>query len=178
MNNDTASVEQATPVVPEPATPAKPTRLMSLDALRGFDMFWIVGGDALVKASARRSPPDTVSSPIRWSTSSGQGFHFEDLIFPMFVFIVGGSLVFSTGRTIEQYGRRAAVSRIIRRALLYVSVGIFYYGGFSRPLEKIRLLGVLQRIAICYLFAGPDLLLLRPAWRVSSGVWACWPATG
>jgi predicted acyltransferase len=64
------------------------------------------------------------------------------------------SLVFSTGRTIEREGRGRAVARIVRRAVLLYLLGIFYYGGFSTPFERIRLLGVLQRIAICYLFAG------------------------
>ncbi len=155
MNNDTPSVEQATPVVPEPATPAKPTRLMSLDALRGFDMFWIIGGDELVKAIGKaKSSPITDELARQMDHAEWQGFHFEDLIFPMFVFIVGASLVFSLGRTIEQFGRRAAVSRIIRRALIMYLLGVFYYGGFSGSYEKIRLLGVLQRIAICYLCAG------------------------
>src|SRR5204862_206042 len=40
--------------------------------------------------------------------------------------------------------------------------GIFYYGGFAGPVEKIRLLGVLQRIALCYLFAGWLFVWLRP----------------
>ena len=82
------------------------------------------------------------------------GFRFEDLIFPMFVFIVGVSLVFSLSRTIEEHGRQAAIVRIIRRAVLMYLLGIFYYGGFSTSFDQIRLLGVLQRIAICYLCAG------------------------
>jgi len=72
----------------------------------------------------------------------------------MFVFIVGVSLVFSLTRTLEQEGRRGAVWRILRRAVPMYLLGVFYYGGFSTPFQEIRLLGVLQRIAITYLFAG------------------------
>jgi predicted acyltransferase len=128
---------------------------MSLDALRGFDMFWIVGADGLVQALRKVSDNRAVQGlahqleHVDWA-----GFHFEDLIFPMFVFIVGVSLVFSLGRTIEQEGRVGAVARIIRRALLLYLLGIFYYGGLSTPFQGMRLLGVLQRIAIAYLFAG------------------------
>ncbi len=136
--------------------PAKSPRLMSLDALRGFDMFCIVGLDALVeglrKASGDAGPIRAIAHQlehVEWA-----GFHFEDLIFPMFVFIVGVSLVFSTARTIEREGRGRATAKIIRRALLLYALGIFYYGGFATPFEKIRLLGVLQRIAICYLAAA------------------------
>ena len=144
--------------------PPKPARLMSLDALRGFDMFWIVGADALVVGLKKVSDNRYVQGfaeqleHVEWA-----GFHFEDLIFPMFVFIVGVSLVFSVGRTIEKEGRAAATKQILRRALLLYLLGIFYYGGFGTPFERIRLLGVLQRIALCYLFAA--LIFCHFDWR-------------
>jgi predicted acyltransferase len=130
-------------------------RLVSLDALRGFDMLWIVGADAVVEALRKTSQNPIIQrlaeqlDHVEWA-----GFHFEDLIFPMFVFIVGVSLVFSLGRIIEEHGRRTALTRVFRRAVLLYLLGVFYYGGFSTPFEKIRLMGVLQRIAICYLFAA------------------------
>jgi predicted acyltransferase len=157
----------------------KPPRLMSLDALRGFDMFWIVGGDTLVSALRKLSKNEAVQGlaeqleHVRWA-----GFHFEDLIFPMFVFIVGVSLVFSVSRTIEREGRSRAAVKIVRRALLLYLLGIFYYGGFSTPFEGIRLLGVLQRIAIAYLFAGLTFCYVGPLGRVAAcaglllGYWA------
>ncbi|MCU0959506.1 MAG: heparan-alpha-glucosaminide N-acetyltransferase domain-containing protein [Pirellulaceae bacterium] len=128
---------------------------MSLDALRGFNMFWIVGADALV-AGLRAARDNTVFQDLAYQLEhvAWEGFHFEDLIFPMFVFIVGVSLVYSLSRTIEEHGRRAAVMRIVRRSLLLYLLGIFYYGGFNDTFEQIRLLGVLQRIALCYLGAG------------------------
>ena len=143
---------------------AKPTRLMSLDALRGFDMFWIVGAEGLVAGLRELSD----ASPIRALANQLEhvawaGFHFEDLIFPMFVFIVGVSLVFSLSKTIEQHGRRAAVGHVVRRSALLYLLGVLYYGGFSTPFEQIRLLGVLQRIAIVYLFAA--LIFCFFAWR-------------
>jgi len=134
---------------------ARTGRLVSLDALRGFDMFWIVGADAVVDALRKTSSSPAIHNlatqldHVEWD-----GFHFEDLIFPMFVFIVGVSLVFSLGRMIETQGRRAAMSRIVRRATLLYLLGVFYYGGFGTPFERIRLLGVLQRIALCYFFAA------------------------
>jgi len=144
-----------TPTSPSASAAAKPVRLMSLDALRGFDMFWIVGADALVGALRKLSDGRVVQGLAgQLEHASWVGFHFEDLIFPMFVFIVGVSLVFSLTRTIEQEGRAGAVLRILRRAGLMYLLGIFYYGGFSTPFHEIRLLGVLQRIALAYLFAG------------------------
>jgi len=77
--------------------PAKPVRLMSLDALRGFNMFWIVGADSLVKGLENISTSKTgllQGLADQLSHAKWEGFHFEDLIFPMFVFMVGVSLVF------------------------------------------------------------------------------------
>jgi predicted acyltransferase len=151
-------MSNATPPVPDGAAPAltNPSgRLVSLDALRGFDMFWIVGGDELVKALARLY--DTPALRVlddQLEHAEWEGFHFYDLIFPMFVFIVGVSLVFSLGRTIEQKGRGTAVLKVVTRGVLLYLLGVFYYGGFATPFEKIRLLGVLQRIGLAYLFAG------------------------
>jgi predicted acyltransferase len=136
---------------------------MSLDALRGFDMFWIIGAEGLVEGLRKI----TDSGPVQVLADQlehkpWEGFHFEDLIFPLFVFIVGVSLVFSLTKTINQMGRKAAVGRIFRRAILLYLLGIFYYGGFSTPFDRIRLLGVLQRIALCYLFAGLLFCYLKP----------------
>lgn len=138
-----------------PPVKAAAQRVLSLDALRGFDMFWIVGGEWLVEALNEASPhPVTnfLSTQLRHVT--WEGFQFCDLIFPLFVFIIGVSLVFSLGRTLEQEGRPAAVRRVIRRGVLLYLLGILYYGGFATPVDQIRLLGVLQRLALCYLFAG------------------------
>ena len=139
------------PVVPE-TPPSKVGRLMSLDALRGFDMFWIVGADALLHGIRKiGDKPSLQFIAEQLDHAAWEGFRFEDLIFPMFVFIVGVSLVFSLGRTMEEHGRKAAVMRVVRRALLLYVLGVFYYGGFSKSFDDIRLLGVLQRIALCYL---------------------------
>ena len=162
-----------------PSAPPKPERLLSLDALRGFDMFWIVGADALVEGLRKVSDTGMVHKlALQLDHVGWAGFHFEDLIFPMFVFIVGVSLVFSLGHRLTTEGRTGAVARILRRAVLLYLLGIFYYGGFGTPFEKIRLLGVLQRIALAYLFAGLIFVYFeqrgRLAWCVGLlvGYWA------
>src|SRR5262249_41814476 len=82
------------------------------------------------------------------------GVHFYDLIFPLFVFIVGASLVFSLGRLIERQGRAAALKRILIRSVLIYAFGLLVYGGLAKGVEQIRWMGVLQRIALCYFFTG------------------------
>jgi predicted acyltransferase len=145
-----------------PPTQANPQRLMSLDALRGFDMFWIAAAEPLVGALNKMAHAGghgvgfSLIGFVAYEMEHAQweGFHFEDLIFPLFVFMAGMSIVFSLRKTIEREGRAAAVWRVLRRGILLYLLGIFYYGGFSERWPHIRFLGVLQRLGLCYLFAG------------------------
>jgi len=90
------------PIEAKSAVPASSTRLMSVDALRGFDMFWIIGADSLVYALHRMSPSKTTNFlAYQLDHADWAGFHFYDLIFPLFVFLVGVSIVFSLGKSIE-----------------------------------------------------------------------------
>src|SRR5271155_4190612 len=94
-------------------------RLMSLDALRGFDMFWILGADSFVYALHGMSP----GAPTRFLATQldhaeWQGFHFYDLIFPLFVFMMGVSTVFSLTKILATEGRAAAVQRVLCRGIL------------------------------------------------------------
>src|SRR5262245_17686678 len=130
-------------------------RLMSLDALRGFDMFWIVGGEDIVHALQKVNPSPGINFITRQLTHKNwEGVAFYDLIFPLFVFIVGVSLVFSLSKTIAREGKATAYQRVITRGVLLYLVGLFYYGGFSQWIGPSRLMGVLQRIALAYLSAG------------------------
>ena len=141
--------------------PAETRRVVSIDALRGFDMFWILGGDSLAQALKEmgaggrgifHSAAEFFGNQldhVEWA-----GVHFYDLIFPLFVFIVGVSLVFSLTRLVEREGRAAAHQRVFRRFIILFALALVYSGGVSRAWPDIRLLGVLNRIALCYLFAS------------------------
>src|SRR6266446_4755130 len=110
-------------------------RLMSVDALRGFDMFWIIGADSLVYALNRMShsrPTEFLAEQL--DHADWEGFHFYDLIFPLFVFIVGVSLVFSLTKAIERAGRATALKRVFRRAILLFVIALFYSCGVTNPL--------------------------------------------
>src|SRR6266850_4896452 len=148
------------------STPAATTttqRLMSVDALRGFDMFWILGADSLVYALNRMSQNKATSFlAVQLEHADWQGFHFYDLIFPLFVFLVGVSLVFSLTKTIEQAGRAEALKRVFRRGILLFVIGLIYSGGFTETWPNIRLMGVLNRIALAYFFAGLLFCFFKP----------------
>lgn len=150
--------------LPAPLAGSGGGRLMALDALRGFDMFWIVGAEAVVAALGKAfDTPATRFLSTQLSHAQWEGFHFYDLLFPMFVFIAGVSLVFSTDRAIAQQGRARAFLRLARRCGLLVLLGLFYYGGLSKRWPDIRLSGVLQYIGLACFFGGSLYIVLRRA---------------
>ena len=144
------------PLSESPAEPSpRPARIVSVDALRGFDMFWIIGGEQVAQALEPLGGGVIVSTiatqlkHVEWA-----GFRFYDAIFPLFLFLIGVSIVFSMDRMLATAGRRGALVRIARRSLLLFVVGIFYYGGVTRAWPDVALSGVLPRIALCYLAAA------------------------
>ena len=145
------------------AGPEPRGRLMSVDALRGFTMFWIVGADELVEALHNIHDRGFLRNLARQlEHKSWEGFSFYDLIFPLFLFIVGFSITLSLPRLVAREGRGGAVQHILARSAILFALGIFYNGGLLKPLEDIRYVGVLQRTALCYAAAGLLCLGLRP----------------
>jgi len=158
-----ASTSDVSKTISPPAADAAPGRLVSLDALRGFDMFWILGGDAAIIAlGAMGSTAPLKFLAAQFEHREWAGLACYDLIFPLFVFIAGASLVFSLTRLVEQRGRAEAVKRVLRRGALLFLLGLFYSGGISNRWPDVRLLGVLQRIALAYAGAGLLFCFLRP----------------
>lgn len=160
-------------------------RVISVDALRGFNIFWILGADAIVWSldamlgdkgsalSAAGSFLNTQMTHVAW-----EGFRFYDFIFPLFIFVNGVAIVLSLPRLVEREGKARAYIRVFRRALILYGLGLIVYGGISRHWGDIRFLGVLQRIALCYLFASLLFLNLRVRGLVAAlvmllvGYWA------
>src|SRR5207245_5768043 len=103
-------------------------RLVSIDALRGFDMFWIVGGEGLAEAIANWVGGPTKDFVHEQLTHvDWDGFHFYDLIFPLFLFLVGVVLPFSLGK-IRDPGKTGAGAywRVLRRTALLFFFGLVY----------------------------------------------------
>ncbi len=142
----------------------KQERIVCVDVLRGFDMFWLVGGAGVSLGIFRFFPePFKTTLSNQLEHVAWIGFRFYDLIFPLFLFIVGMSVVFSLGRLIEEKGRVQAYKRIFRRFALMFVLGVLYSGGMTHGWSGIRWMGVLQRLAFGYLFAG--LLFCHLDWR-------------
>ncbi len=158
----TNEVEHSEPK-PRPAAPRD--RLMSLDALRGFDMFWIIGGGAicagLIKAVG--GPLDAVRPQlehVRW-----EGLHFWDVIWPLFMFIVGVSIPLSIAKRQEAGAtKRSLYLHAVRRAVILFVLGMVLQGRLlAWDLDKLRpCYSVLHGIAAGYLIAFAVALELRP----------------
>lgn len=139
----------------------KPQRLMSLDALRGFDMFWIVSGEGIFHGFANgvmhrhqlaRNAENwqightaglnsvehfavTISNQLHHSVWNG--FTFYDLIFPLFIFMAGASMPYSFGRQFEVAGANIASARkniyrsLVKRTIILVMLGVVVNGGLQ-----------------------------------------------
>lgn len=146
-----------------PATDPPPDRVLSIDALRGLDMLMIIGFDRLIEVVARRWPnPTTAALATQFEHVEWEGFRFYDLIFPLFLFLVGAVLPYSLGKLRERGAERSSLyGRVLRRTLLLFALGLIFNdilqfkdGLFTQFRGPTRLTGVLQRIAVCYGLAG------------------------
>jgi len=126
---------------------------MSIDALRGLDMFFIVGMEEVIEAVSEMIPVQpTLNATLQHAPWAG--FHFYDLIFPLFAFIIGVSSVFSLTKAVAVEGKAQASFKILKRGLVLYLLGILIYRGVADGVDRVRLLGVLQRLAICSCGAG------------------------
>ena len=143
--------------------PKHSERLQSLDVLRGFDMLWIIGGGSLIIALAEETKWGWLQviaaqmEHVPWA-----GFHFEDLIFPLFMFISGVAIPYAITAKVEQgVKRKALFSRIFRRAIILVLLGILYNGLLKNGFSNLRIASVLGQIGLGYLVAASIVLYTK-----------------
>jgi len=131
-------------------------RLASLDILRGFDMFWIIGGGAILSSLIEYLNWEWLA-PVaeHLDHAEWQGFKAWDLIFPLFIFISGVTMPFSFDKYITLNRKKTLYFRIIKRALLLILLGWLYNGMFETlNFANIRYLSVLGLIGMAYLWAS------------------------
>lgn len=140
----------------EPTNKPAVNRLHSLDALRGFDMFWIMGGEGIFVALATL----TGWPVLEWWAEQCEhvpwhGFHFYDMIFPLFLFIAGISFPFSMAKRIANNDSRKSIYKhVISRGLILVLLGILYNNGVKFTFDTLRYGSVLGRIGLAWMFAA------------------------
>jgi predicted acyltransferase len=147
-------------------------RLYSLDALRGFDMFWIMGGESIFIGLA-----SLTGWPLfKWCAEQLEhvpwhGFHFYDMIFPLFLFIAGISFPYSVAKRIAANESRKILYRhVIVRGLTLVILGILYNNAVRFDLGELRYGSVLGRIGLAWMFAALIFMNTKLNFRI---IWFC-----
>lgn len=131
-------------------------RLMSLDALRGFDMFFIMGLSGFV-VSVCALFPGSFSEMLseQMSHVAWNGLRHHDTIFPLFLFLAGVSFPFSLAKLRDAGTSAGAIYwKIIRRGALLVLFGMIYNGLFNLDFENLRVASVLGRIGLAWMGAA------------------------
>jgi len=134
------------PAMTNPALASTPIhRLLSLDVLRGITLMFMI----MVNNNGGPGSWHFMNHAV-WN-----GLTPTDLVFPTFVFVVGASIVFAFQARLARGATRAqlAVHTVQRAAILFL-FGIVVNNFPFFPLEHLRVYGVLQRIAVCYLVVG------------------------
>jgi predicted acyltransferase len=130
-------------------------RFTSLDVFRGMTICFMI----IVNTPGSGATPFAPLEHAAW-----HGFTPTDLVFPSFLFAVGNAMSFSLNRYIQK-GTPAFLSKVLKRTALIFLLGyLMYWFPFFRldaqghiigaPIANTRIMGVLQRIALCYFFAS------------------------
>jgi len=132
------------------------TRLQSLDVLRGFTMFWIIGGDALIHSLAKVTDIKAIKwlslqlTHVEWN-----GFHFLDLIFPLFMFVSGVAIPYSLGNSLKKgISKEKILFKVSKRVLLLILFGIIYNNEIYFDFANLRYASVLGQIGVAYFIAA------------------------
>ncbi len=130
----------------------KSQRLLSLDALRGFDMFFIMGFDRLIIAVCALLPYSWASSlSAQMTHPSWDGFSFYDTIFPLFLFLAGTSFPFSLASQRKRHLSKSKIyGKILLRTAILILLGLLYNGLLEMNFSELRIPSVLGRIGLAW----------------------------
>lgn len=120
-------------------------------------MCWILGlGGATTAVMKHFLPGSTLTKVIddQLEHVDWAGFHFEDLIFPLFLFISGVSMAIAVPKRVARDGKAATVRHLLARAAIIFFLGVIFSGGFREGIDNVRWLGVIQRIGVASAIAG------------------------
>jgi predicted acyltransferase len=161
---DAVRVKEATPV---PGRAARPGRLLSVDALRGFDMLMITGGGTLLVLLENKTGLAWVDAlALQFKHPAWNGFTFYDFIFPLFLFVAGVSLPFSLNKGLESgLSKPELYRKAFWRMVILIALGMLDKNAplpFFEP-SQIRLGSVLGRIGLAGFVT--TLLYLNYSWR-------------
>ncbi len=160
-------------VVVEKPAPATQDRLISLDALRGFDMFWIIGGYGIITGLGQALNNEWFNTYIMPQArhADWEGFTAWDLIMPLFLFVVGTAMSFSFAKRLARGESKARLFlHVIYRVMVLWILGMIAQGQLLEyDLSQLRLFSnTLQAIAAGYLISSIILLTLRLPWQFAA----------
>ncbi|MCW1883349.1 DUF5009 domain-containing protein [Luteolibacter flavescens] len=146
-------------------------RLRSLDALRGFDMLWIIGLADLFHLLAKGTGIGWLGA---WSVQlehvPWDGLRAYDLIFPLFMFLSGVSVPYALGKRLDRgESKGALLATVWKRALLLVLLGIIYNGALQLKFDGQRYASVLGQIGLAYGIAA-SIFLVASSWKARA-IW-------
>ena len=145
-------------------------RLASLDAFRGLDMFFIMGGGLLIRRLCILSGwGEDCALARQFVHVAWHGLHFEDMIFPVFLFIAGVSFPYSMAKQLANgKSRLEIVRRNAIRALMLFALGLVYGGQvFGPDWSKVVWGSVLGRIGIAWFLASVLFLFVGLRGRIA-----------
>ena len=133
-------------------------RVMSIDALRGFAMFWIIGGSkAFASLHDIFRNHTTAWIKMQFIQAEWEGFRFLDLIMPLFLFIVGLVMPFSFDKRIKcSNTRKRLYGHVVKRTLILFVLGMIVQGNLlDLDLSRLHIYcNALQAIAVGYLISA------------------------
>lgn len=147
-------------------------RLYSLDALRGFDMLFIMGLETLIVAICMLFPAGENSWVLRHlDHAQWNGLHIMDLVFPLFLFIAGISWPLSYAKQLNKGASKGLIlKKIFKRTLILILIGVvynrFFTTVFTVGFAGVRYCSVLSRIALAWMFGALLYMYLSPRKRV------------
>jgi predicted acyltransferase len=141
-------------------------RLTSVDAFRGFTMLWLISGGDFIKSFYSVWPnPFTKVLAENMDHIGWKGFHFEDLIFPLFLFVVGLLIPMLISRRIAKGAtHKDLYLQLVKRTLVLFVLGLVVYRVLNFDWATQRYSSVLLRIGICYSIAC--ILVIHTNWKV------------
>jgi len=145
-------------------------RIISVDALRGFTMLFIIGGGEFLSTFHEVWPNLMTKTLAENMEHAGwEGFYFLDLIFPLFLFLVGLLLPFVILGRLERGVKPGELyGHILKRTLVLIFLGLVNYGLLRFDWEAMRWSSVLGRIGICYFFSA--ILVIHTDWRKQAAI--------
>jgi predicted acyltransferase len=152
----------------ESAKQNKSTRLVSLDTMRGFTMFWIVGGGALIESLGKFGHSGITDFLINQvDHSPWEGLRFYDCIWPSFMLMVGVSIPYAFAKRSQTQSYPEMRWHAIKRFLILFLLGSLRESVSMGSPHLIELSSALQPIAVAYLVA---FLLVRKTWKFQATV--------